>query len=442
MEDADVAGPDGALPRGISIEAWRSTGVRAEFVDWRRARDPGQGIIWIDVGDGQERVAIADVLDLIALPDYSRAFLGHVLAGIGPLDAAAAAVVPWYDDGAAEALSAGRPVTYLGAAALVPEVSPGPYEPPWVFECPVTMLVHDRWVITCRSWGHAMADGATMRRAEPYPRDRLAALAKARWRPSYLDGQDLAILILRAVVDTFPHGLAALAKRLRELQQDYVKGTVGPPELRIIDDHGFRLGLLQVKWVLDGLFIRMLDLVRPGVPATQRWLPVSNARDIADEIDVLLQRSEHDLRDVRDGVGSSFALASATQASEQLALSRSAQIAADRVEQRSREVDRVVDAIAVILLGPGLVAGIFAALPGIFDADENMRAALLGALTLATSLATYLGLRSLRSRASQIQHPETQSRAEPPPDRRLPDEAVIVRWLRARRETRARQSKR
>ena len=83
-----------------------------------------------------------------------------------------------------------------------------------------------------------------------------------------------------------------------------------------------------------------------------------------------------------------------------------------------------MDAIAVILLGPGLVAGVFAALPGIFDANENLRAVFLISWAALSSLVTYLGLRALRSRANVPDPPKLPPVLETPHDvphqRRLP----------------------
>src|SRR5713226_3896252 len=91
--------PDAAadLPRGMTVRAWAANDAAPrELDDWRRAGQPGQGIIWIDLERPTDLDAIAEAIDAMGLPGYDRAMLGHVLSQLGP-DDYGGDEVPWYD---------------------------------------------------------------------------------------------------------------------------------------------------------------------------------------------------------------------------------------------------------------------------------------------------------------------------------------------------------
>lgn len=386
------------LPLGLRVEAWPSAsgGGPHELADWRTAGRAGQGVIWLDIGLRLDIDAVAGAIDDMGLADWDRGFLAHVVSGFGP-DEPSARTFSFYCEAVAERLRQGRPVRFVAPAAFTPQVGPGPYEPPWVFGSRIAILASPRWVITRRQTAMAGAGSGEVQQREPYPLERLSGFARARWTTHHRSGEDLALLFLRAAVDTHGPAVTSLLRRLSDLQLGYVRGLVAGTEGNL-DDRQYREALLEVHWVVETLAREVFLLLRPGTSATQAWFPVGPASEIvANEIAELLERTERAVDGLRRQLSDSFALASSTEASQQLVLSRRAQEAAERSEHRNKQIDGVITAIATVLLGPGLVVAVFGALPGIFDKNESCRAISMGVFAVAAGAMIYLGLRLVRS---------------------------------------------
>lgn len=349
----------------------------------------GHGVVWIDLEAQTDWETLAETLDALNLPGYDRAMLGHLLQGVGPSDFGAEQV-PWYSRSVASKLNTPGFPAYLEAFGLHAEISPGPYEPPWVFNQPVRFLVGGLWLITNRLEGRA-SDGIYMQRADPVPRDQLSRYARRRWQ-RYVDPGDLAILLLRALVETYRPAIAALDRRLQDLQQGYVRGRGDPGGSGNLDEVGYREGLLQVKWAVDGLSRSMLNLSRPATAARGAWFPVRGAIDAAEEISELLDRAEQSLTRLRDELRESFALIAASQASEQLTISREIQQAASAADERSRRFEIAAQYVAAAFVLPALVAQVLGGLPAIFEDCPSLRALVVAGGTGASIVVSVAAL--------------------------------------------------
>lgn len=87
-----VAEADLTTPPGVSIERWASGSEVQVIRDLRDAGTETSHVIWMDIAGATDWGALADLLDVMALPGYERAMLGHLLQGVGPDDHGAEAV--------------------------------------------------------------------------------------------------------------------------------------------------------------------------------------------------------------------------------------------------------------------------------------------------------------------------------------------------------------
>ena len=382
-------------PAGLHVEAWPAGQQPGTLQDWRAAGREGQGVIWVDVEMGADVHAIAAAVEEMGLAQWDQGFLAHVLSGFGPDDPGARSF-EYYSETTAEGLREGRPVRFLAPTAFSPEVAPGPYEPPWVLRSQVAVLASPRWVMTRRRPAIAAAASGEIRQGPPHPLERLSRFARGRWGTHHRNGEDLALLILREILDTHPPALTSLVRRLSDLQLGYVRGVL-PGEGRDLSSEQYRAALLEVHWVIQTLAGELFMLVRPGVPPEHAWFPVGpDSKDVATEIEQLLARTERSVDALRGQLSDSFALASSTEASQQLVLSAQAEAVAERAERRGKQIDNVVTAIATVLLGPGLVVAVYGAVPAIFDDHENLRWISMTAFSVLAGLLIYVGLRLMR----------------------------------------------
>jgi hypothetical protein len=289
-------------------------------------------------------------------------------------------------------------------AAFQTRVSPGPRDPPWIVGRQVAMVVHARWVMTYRRRGASSSADGQVVNEPPYPFKDLAAFAQGRWSSGFRDGQDLALLLLRAVVGTHAVAGAALVRRLSDLQLGFVRGLL-PNRQEELSAAEYRAALIEVHWMIERIASEVLLLSRPGSAARHAWFPTGpQSAGIAQEIEQLLGRSESTVSGLRQQETAALALSSTTEAGQQLVLAGQAREASQRAEVRARQIDSVITAVATVLLGPGLVVGIYAALPAIFDGNESLRALSLVAAAIISALLIFFGLGVVRRRSGEDDH--------------------------------------
>jgi hypothetical protein len=351
----------------------------------------GKGILWIDFADTAERERLAQELEALKLVDLERPMLGHVFEGVGP-DAYGANRVSGYDEQVAARLATGTPVTFLHAFALAAEIGIAPAadeDLPRVYRQDVHFLVGSRWILTSRKRGHAATRGYT------FPGDAVTYNDLLRFIERHWAGTnepaDAAILLLRALVDTYPHAIADVAGRLQNSELGYMRGIDEPQGSGNLDDREYRQELVDVKWIVDGLSNSINDLRRPGVDAGVSWFRVTHASAAAREVETLLRDARDELGRLREQLRQSFDLIASTQSSRQIELGRR--------EQRHRQrLEQVVTVVTATLLVPGLVAASIEALPTAFEHDLHTRLALLLSLMVGLGIVSYAVLTILRAR--------------------------------------------
>ena len=385
------------LPTGMRVVAWPANAPPHVLADHREAGQAGQGIIWIDLVNVAAWDVVADALDEMELPGYDRALLGHVLQGPGP-DQPGAEGVPWYDETVAATINAPGGPSYLRAFGLEADIHVDIDQPPWVFQQEVRFLVSNRWLITHRLDGRA-SNGVHAMYGEPFAASALEDFARRRWG-GFVDPPDLALLFLRAVVDTYADAIAALDTRVRMLQQAYLRPSEGPGK-GSVDDAAYREKLLQVGWVVDGLSGALTTVARPGRAAPEAWFDVVSSGSIAVEAQDLIERAEVAVRRQREDLREGFSLIAAIRASEEVTLARSIQQASAEEQDRARRFETGLQYVAFGLLVPTLVATVLGALPAIYDDCPTGRFITVVGATLASMVLSVLGVHEYRKRTDE-----------------------------------------
>ncbi len=255
---------------------------------------------------------------------------------------------------------------------------------------PVTMLSGPSWLLTTRG------------PVAPVPLDELRNATLSQWRSNYRSGSDLGVLILSALSETYLPALARIRSRLQAIEQAFVEGHEAPQDVRTLDAAGYRALLLDLKWAVDTLSLALPPLLRPGEPAQQAWFDAPGAVEPAGVFASRLEVACADIADLRQAISGAFVFSASAdsaaqleKAAETLELTRAIQesenrraIAAEETEKRARAVQDALTLVAALFLGPGLVAAVYGALPGIFSGCEEARAISMIALMVLFALAT------------------------------------------------------
>lgn len=237
--------------------------------------------------------------------------------------------------------------------------------------------------------------------------DQLRDEVLADWRSDYSDGGDLGMLILRALSQSYLPALGRLRARLQVVEQAFVQGQEDPQSVTTLDPTGFRLQLLDLKWAVDRLSATLPPLLRPGEEPRGAWLDAFHAREAAHSFAARLEAACDDLADLREAISGAFALAASVdsslqleRATETLELTRrihQTEVQRARLaevsEKRTRALQDAVTVIAAVLLGPGVIAAIYGALPSILDGCQELRGATMVVLMVGTGAATWTYLR-------------------------------------------------
>lgn len=249
-------------------------------------------------------------------------------------------------------------------------------------------LASDRWVITRRREGMALAHGF-FDQDEAVPFDQLRRFVENRWC-GFNEPQAAATLIMRALADIWLPATERVSARLANSELLYLRGL--DDEAALLDDRSYRADLVGVKWVVDGLSGAFTSLRRPGVAAEDAWFRVKSAVDLATEIEQLLALAHEELKRHREQIRQSFDLIASTQTSRQIELD-----AEER--RRGQRLEQVAVLFAAVFLLPTLIAGVFDALPNLFGANSDKRMWFLLALMIGGAALTYLLLQLVRPRA-------------------------------------------
>lgn len=382
-----------SLPSAIRLRWLRHDG-RVDVVDDHRGvgRKQGEGILWIDLSPTPDTERVADLFDEMQLPGYERPMLGHVIQGTGPDDYGAESV-PWYDADVAARLAAPSGVAFLKAFDLMAETAVAPVgdeEPPKLFLREVLFLVSDRWIVTARKRGFAVTRGIAFNR-DPVPFEYLLRFTRERWG-SFNEPHDAATLMLRAIVDTFLTALEAISRRLQNSELGYVRGLDEADGAGNLDERAYRVELVDIKWMVDGVSGALNRLARPGTDTSVAWFRVHSgaAKQLAVEVRELVDLARGEVARQREQLRESFDLVASTQASRQLELARQEQ-------SRGQRLERAITLVTAILLVPGLVAAFFGAMPSILADCWWGRTLLILGTMLGFGVASYITLRSLRS---------------------------------------------
>lgn len=355
----------------------------------------GGGVVWVDFLPGTGYDSMAQAFADMQLKGLEKAMLGFLFQAIDPAGYGAEDAV-WYDADFAARLAAGADVRYLHAFALMPEVPPGPLaaneELPMVYRRDVHFLASDRWVITRRRRGMGVTRGIFDEERDPVGFDDLRRFVQQHW-DGYHEPQDVATLILRALADTWLPALERVSARLANSELLYVQRLV--EERALIDERTYRQDLVDLKWIVDGLSSAFTTLRRPAVPVADAWFVAKSpqARQVAQQVEQLIELASGELARHREQVRTSFDLVASTEASRQIELG-------NEERRRGERLEGVVTFVTAVLLVPTLIAGVFAAIPDALHGRLHLRLGLLLGLMVVGAVATWLSLRTMRRRAN------------------------------------------
>jgi len=242
------------------------------------------------------------------------------------------------------------------------------------------------------------------------PLDELRDEALSDWRSDYRAGGDLGMLILRALAESYLPTLQRLRARLQIVEQAFVEGQEDRERVTALDSTGFRLQLLDLKWAVDSLSVTLPPLLRPGEQAQVAWLHVPSAVEAANSFAARLDAATKELSALREAISGAFAFAASAEgalqlerATETLELTRQIQEseqerarAADASERRTRDLQDAVTLVAAVLLGPGLVAAVYGAMPSIFDGCQIIRGATMAGFMILAGLGAWFVLSQYR----------------------------------------------
>jgi hypothetical protein len=237
--------------------------------------------------------------------------------------------------------------------------------------------------------------------------DELRDAVLADWRSDYRDGGDLGVLVLRELSRSYLPTIYTLRARLQAVEQAFVHGIEDPENVQALDSTGYRGQLLDLKWAVDSLSVRLPWLLRPGEDPREAWLLVGHALEAAESFASRLGTACTEIVELRHSITTAFALAAAAdsatqleQAAETLDVTRQLLEAEDQrataaaaAEHRARVLQDAVSWIAAVLLGPGLVAGIYSAVPEIFDDCVLLRTLSMGGFMTGAAIGTWWYLR-------------------------------------------------
>lgn len=314
-------------------------------------------LLWADLDDLADETHAANALSQMALRQFSPTLLPCLRAGsvLGQGDAT-------LTDPAVIQLRTGRRLRLVAAVDVLVEQSDGQ---PSLALRPVHILAGPGWLLTTRPTSPASPRLAA---------DELVSHVESIGWPAgaSASSQDLATLLLRGLVATFPQALTALTIQHHQAEEHYLASTQGLPSSRRNEAAQLEQAILIERSNALPLDRWISGLLRPGVAVTQAWfVPRTTVLD-AGEIALLLKDSSEQLQSLLSAHRTSLQLIASVNAAEQLTL-------AEDARRRGQSLQTVVTWLTALFLVPTLVATVFSALPAIDQGDSTARAATLGA---------------------------------------------------------------
>ena len=267
------------------------------------------GPLWLEIREAATSTAIPSIgeaIDDMALADYEPGMLESIQTHDIPVEQTGAVALRWRRSAAGNLGVVRRLVAYTLSTDA---------ENQTVYSGRIAFLCGANWLITSADlerqvWPSGPSGGGI-------DRDALLAYAQQNWLPSFGAG-DLANLILRAVVGSWPPVLAKVEERLQSLTKSFLDGLEDRRSYDPINDRKYAAGLLEVQRIVHGMSSRLAPLARPAANLSDAWFRGKHTTDVAAAVKQLVEHSAQILASQQEQIRASFALIAATQTSEQL----------------------------------------------------------------------------------------------------------------------------
>ncbi len=262
----------------------------------------------------------------------------------------------------------------------------------------ITIVSGPDWVITCEHAATMLPEslGNSVGRAQ-LPFEEIREAVAARWpQVASVTSANLALLILRAIVDTYTNARRALRRWLEAWESSLYERLTAAPRGRTsgraqVEDAitaNDLLPLMELRRLRNKLFSRLETLNRPGMRTNDGLIWFSGGDPtLAEEVDEPLDRSLRGLRDFGEVLRSSVELVATFVAAEQ--------------SRQSERFQELATFIAAVLLVPTLVAGIYGANVTLPGKDRATGLWIMLAAMVLTATLTGLGMHYWRKRRNR-----------------------------------------
>jgi Mg2+ and Co2+ transporter CorA len=378
----------GASPSGgiLGVEEWRPAQAPRQ-ISMARASST-QGPVWVDIdADSADPQEIYDLLAPLCGSSLTPEMIDD-LVDADPLPK----VRRYSDDGRVRSVSSVEVTACEPEAEATTASTAGAL----VFQL-VEFLCFDRWLITC--WHRRRVYRGAEEVAEEDPRGHEVTIRRVAER--WLDGpattaSDLGILVLQELAESYGPARRELYAWLESWELDFYRREDSAERATLIDLRG-----------LQAEFRRRLNaLNQPRHKAEHAWFYGVTDVPAAERVDILVDRSLKDLRELSEELRSAFDIVQSQSTARQLAL-------AQRQQDQTKGLQQKLELITAVLLVPTLVAGIFGANTYLPGKEQTLGFELMLVLMVVGAVSAYMVVRAPRKRAERAASEESDAQAAP-----------------------------
>jgi hypothetical protein len=248
----------------------------------------------------------------------------------------------------------------------------------------VACLAGPGWLLTARLAPIDLHSGSSW--GQPALAHALLLQATARLRraaPADLAAQLLITLGERTLSEAFDIS-DQIDNRATDFHRKQIEGDGRPVS-------ALQHELFALRWATDSAERTLRRLAAPADPALRAWLAFAGDRDAASDSLALHSRALDVLQAARRALGDALSWVAQQEAAS--VLSRQ-----EQAELSDATLRKAINLVATLLLGPGLVAAVFGAMPGWFDSRPSTRFAIMGAAMIASALGLSLLFRERKEK--------------------------------------------
>jgi len=385
--DKAASPTSGTSPSGgiLSLEAWGPGQAprRVSLAEASSTQDP----VWVDIdADSAHPQEIYDLMAPLCGESLTREMVDD-LVDADPLPK----VRRYSDDGKVRSVSS----IEVTACELEAEPTSASTAGALVFQL-VEFLCFDRWLVTC--WHRRRVYRGAEEVAEEDPRGHKVTIRRVAER--WLEGpaktaSDLGILVLQELADSYGPARRALYAWLESWELDFYRREDSAERATLIDLRG-----------LQAEFRRRLNaLNQPRDKAERAWFYGVTDASAAERVDILVDRSLKDLRELSEELRSAFDVVQSQSTARQLAF-------AQRQQDQTKGLQQKLELITAVLLVPTLVAGIFGANTYLPGKEQTLGFELMLVLMVVGAVSAYIVVRAPRKRAERAAREASMGRQD------------------------------